>query len=135
MVRLRKVPEEGYTPRQAKIELGPLSTAHECEDALRLIAKAVANGRDPKGCLQAASNIVTRLLWSTYQRKRLEIAGLNMRSDDGATIQITRTDYRKPYLEAEAQNKAKDEEIEGLKAQIATMEGKPRPRPPRPDLN
>jgi hypothetical protein len=74
-------------------------------------------------------------LWSTYQRKRLEIAGLNMRTDDGATIQITRSDYRKPYLEAEAQNKAKDEGIEALKAQIATMEGKPRPRPPRPDLN
>ena len=58
-----------------------------------------------------------------------------MRSDDGATIQITRTDYRKPYLEAEAQNKAKDEEITALREQIAAMEGKPRPRPPRPDLN
>jgi hypothetical protein len=135
MARLRKIPEEGYTPRQAKIELGPLSTAHECEDALRLIAKAVANGRDPKGCLQAASNIVIRLLWSTYQRKRLEIAGLNMRSDDGASIHITRTDYRQPYQEAQAANKAKDEEIEALKAQIATTEGKPRPRPPRPPLN
>ena len=35
--------------------------------------------------------------------------------------------------EAEAQNKAKDEEIEALRAQIAAMDGKP--RPPRPDLN
>jgi hypothetical protein len=81
-----------YTPTQAKIELGPLATAHDCEEALKLIAS------DPKGCLQAASNVVTRLLWSTYRRKRLEIAGLNMRTDDDAKIHITRTDYRKPYL-------------------------------------
>ena len=122
-------------PRQTKIELGPLSTAHECEEALRLIAKAVANGRDPKGCLQAASGIVTRILWSTYQRKRLEIAGLNMRDNEDAEIRITRSDFRGPYQEELVKSKQQAEEIEALKARIAVMEGKPRPRPPRPDLN
>jgi hypothetical protein len=122
-------------PRQTKIELGPLSTAHECEEALRLIAKAVANGRDPKGCLQAASGIVTRILWSTYQRKRLEIAGLNMRDNEDAEIRITRNDFRKPYVEETEKNRRLSDEVDALKAQIAVMEGKPRPRPPRPDLN
>ena len=122
-------------PRQTKIELGPLSTSHECEEALRLIAKAVANGRDPKGCLQAASGIVTRILWSTYQRKRLEIAGLNMRDNEDAEIRITRNDFRKPYVEETEKNRRLSDEVDALKAQIAVMEGKPRPRPPRPDLN
>jgi hypothetical protein len=58
-----------------------------------------------------------------------------MRSDDGASIHITRTDYRGPYQEEPVKSKQQAEEIEALKAQIATMEGKPRPRPPRPDLN
>jgi hypothetical protein len=44
-------------------------------------------------------------------------------------------DYRKPYQQAQAANVAKDEEIAALREQIAAMEGKPRPRPPRPDLN
>jgi hypothetical protein len=73
-------------------------------------------------------------LWSTYQRKRLEIAGFNMNQTVDTEIKIVRTDYRKPYQEAEAQNKAKDEEIAALKAEIETMGGG-RPRPPRPDLN
>jgi hypothetical protein len=62
---------------------------------------------------------------------------MNMHTDEDATIIIRRNDYRKPYLdlEAQAQNKAKDEEIEALRAQIAQIQGKPRPRPPRPDLN
>jgi hypothetical protein len=131
---MRPSPKEGYTPTQAKVELGELSTAAECEQALRLLAKAVANGRDPKGCLQAASNIVVRILWSTYQRKRLEIAGFNMNQEEGQTIILHTNDYKGRYVEEEAKNKQLSEEVEALKAQIETMGGS-RPRPPRPDLN
>jgi hypothetical protein len=135
MPKIKSPPEEGYDPRQAKVDLGPLSTAGECEQALRRVAKAVAAGRDPRGCLQAASGIVVRILWSTYQRKRLEIAGLNMRDSEDAEIRIIRSDFRGAYQEELVKSKQQAEEIVSLKARIASMEGKPRPRPPRPDLN
>jgi hypothetical protein len=97
------------------------------------MAKAVANGRDPRGCLQAASGIVVRILWSTYQRKRLELAGLNL--GEGTEYRFEATDYADRYQAEVDKNKQQAEEIAALRAQVAAMGGKERPRPPRPSLN
>jgi hypothetical protein len=131
MPKIKPSPEGGYT--QAKVDLGALSNPAECEDALKRLAKAVARGADPKGCLQAASGIVVRILWSTYQRKRLELAGLNL--GEGQEYRFEATDYADRYQAEVGKNKQQAEEIEALRAQVAAMGGKERPRPPRPSLN
>jgi hypothetical protein len=106
----------------------------ELQQALRRMAKAVAAGRDPKGCLQAASGIVVRILWSTYQRKRLELAGLNLGED--RDYHFTSEDYAGRYQDEVAKNKEQASEIAALREQVVALGGlKERPRPPRPALN
>ena len=74
----------------------------------RLLAKAVAAGKDTRGCLQAASGIVVRILWSTYQRKRLELAGLNLGEDQ--EFKFTSEDYADRYQAEVGKNKQQAEE-------------------------
>jgi hypothetical protein len=48
---------------------------------------------------------------------------------------FTAEDWADRYQAEVAERKRQAEELEALKAQIAAMGGKERPRPPRPSLN
>jgi hypothetical protein len=67
--------------------------------------------------------------------KEFELKGMNIRADEGQRIQFTLTDYRRPYLDQMDENKRLAEEVAALKGQLDAMQGKDRPRPPRPPLN
>jgi cell division protein FtsB len=55
-----------------------------------------------------------------------------LRQSEGQEIKLTLHDYAQPYQEEVAKNKELTERVEALEAQIAAMQGKERPRPPRP---
>jgi hypothetical protein len=65
--------------------------------------------------------------------KELEARDLNM-DDERQKISVVLNDYIKPYEEEKARADQLAEEVEALKGQLA-VEGKARPRPPRPSLN
>lgn len=123
-VRIRGRGSDG----QAIVDLGPLETVKDCEDALTICARAVAAGKDPRGDLLRASIIIGRKLWSRFQTKGLEIKGLNM---DGTApeVKVTLNDYAQAHdllVEENAQLRAQNE---------ALMQARERPRPPRPQMN
>jgi hypothetical protein len=110
------------------INLGPLETIKDIEDGIRIQAKLLAVEGDYAASVQA----LRTLLSSKYRAKELELKGMNLRVDEGQTVQFTVTDYSDRYLQEVGKNKELSERVEALEAQIAVMQGKDRPRPPRP---
>jgi hypothetical protein len=111
------------------MKLGPLETIADIEDALRIMARGFAQ----LGDYHAASRNVMALASIKFRAKELELKGLNL--GEGQEFKFTATDYADRFLSEQAKNKAQPEEIEALRAQVAAMGGKDRPRPPRPSLN
>ena len=117
-------------PRNGRaMKLGPLETIADIEDALRIMARGFAQLGDYHG----ASRNVMALASIKFRAKELELKGMNLREDQ--EFKFTSEDYADRYQAEVGKNKQQAEEIEALRAQVAAMEGKPRPRPLRPDLN
>jgi hypothetical protein len=106
----------------------PLETFKDIEDGIRIQAKILAAQGDHAGSVQA----LRTLLSSKYRAAELEIKGLNLRQSEGNEDKLTLNDYRQPYQQELAENKELSERVEALEAQITAMQGKDRPRPPRP---
>jgi hypothetical protein len=121
-----QAPRKGHS-----IDLGRLLTVQDCDDATRLLAKILAS----EGNWVAAERAVKDLRDSKFKVRQLEILGFNMAQAEGQEVKITLTDYAQVHEEEVARNKALKEEVEALRGQIAAMQGKERPRPPRPVMN
>ena len=135
MVRMPKIrpPHKDKTglPRQGrKLQLGPLESLRQIEDGLRIVTKLMAGNGD----LSAAAASLKTLAWIRLRGKELEARGLNM-TDEVQKVTLVTRDYLAPYEEEKAKNTQLTEEVEALKAQVALLGGKDRPRPPRPQMN
>jgi hypothetical protein len=111
------------------MKLGPLETIADIEDALRIMARGFAQLGDYHG----ASRNVMALASIKFRAKELELKGMNL--GEGQEFKFEVTDYADRYQAEVDKNKQQAEEIEALRAQVAAMGGKKRPRPPRPSLN
>jgi hypothetical protein len=117
-------------PRNGRaMKLGPLETIADIEDALRIMARGFAQLGDYTG----ASRNVMALASIKFRAKELELKGLNL--GEGQEFKFTAEDYAGRFQEERAKNAQQAEEIEALRAQLAALGGKDRPRPPRPSLN
>lgn len=106
------------------IKLGPMETLLDLKDTLRILAKALAQLGDYTGASRNAATLASIEL----RTKELELKGLNM---DGSApvVRVELNDYA-------AQHDALLEENAALKAQVdMLMQGRERPRPPRPQMN
>jgi hypothetical protein len=121
--------QTGMPQRGRAMKLGPVETIADIEDALRIMARGFAQLGDYTG----ASRNVIALASIKFRAKELELKGMNLRDDQ--EFKFTAEDYADRYQAEVSKNKAQAEEIEALRAQVAAMGGKDRPRPPRPDLN
>lgn len=113
---------------QAVVDLGPLENMLDYKFALRTCARGIAGGKDPHGNLIRASMVIGRLAWIDFTTKGLELKGLNM---DGSApeVKVTLNDYATSHEQLMEENAA-------LKAQVEMlMQGRERPRPPRPQMN
>jgi hypothetical protein len=86
---------------------------------------------DYAGSVQA----LRTLLSSKYRAKELELKGMNLRVDEGQSVHFTTEDYAGRYQQEIAKNRELSERVDALEGQIAAMQGKDRPRPPRPQMN
>jgi hypothetical protein len=122
--------QTGMPANGRAMKLGPMETILDLEDTLRILARGMAQLGDYAG----ASRNAALLLSAKFRTKELELKGLNM---DGTApeVKITLTDYAQVHDEEVVKNKALKEEVEALRGQIAAMQGKERPRPPRPVMN
>ena len=117
-------------PRNGRaMKLGPLETIADIEDALRIMARGFAQLGDYHG----ASRNVMALASIKFRAKELELKGMNL--GEGQEFKFEVTDYADRYQAEVDKNKQQAEEIEALRAQVAAMGGKERPRRPRPSLN
>jgi hypothetical protein len=115
-----------YARRGRKLQIGPLDTLRALEDGLRVVAKVMA----AEGDLSGASANMKTLAWIKFRERELEMRGLNMREDH--EFKFTAEDYADRFVQEQRKNAQQAEEIAALREQIGTLEGKPRPRPPRP---
>ena len=81
---------------------------------------------DYTGSVQA----LRTLLSSKYRAKELELKGMNL--GEGQEFHFTATDYMDRYQGEVAKNNELTERVAALEGQIAAMQGRERPRPPRP---
>jgi hypothetical protein len=114
-------------PRNGRaMKLGTLESIADLEDALRIMARGFAQLGDYTG----ASRNVMALASIKFRAKELELKGLNL--GEGQEFKFTATDCADRYQSEVAKNNELTGRVAALEAQIATMQGRDRPRPPRP---
>ena len=130
MARIRPIVHKNKTsharPGKRNLNLGPCETVKDIEDAIRIQAKLLAIEGDYTGSVQA----LRTLLSSKYRAKELELKGMNL--GEGQEFHFTATDYMDRYQGEVAKNNELTERVAALEGQIAAMQGRERPRPPRP---
>lgn len=124
-------------PRKSRIRPGgpfqPLGSCESVSEIEALIYRCMCvvwDGNDD-GRARVVADMARMLLWSKFTTKGLEVKGMNM---DGSApeVKVTLNDYASEHERL----KSLEEENAALREQNALlMQGRERPRPPRPQMN
>jgi hypothetical protein len=107
------------------MQLGPLETVADCQDALRLLAKTCAARDDIAGAIRAVKEIQSGIL----KGKELELRGANLGGD--RDVMITFSDLKPELRKAEKRAADLEARVKELEARLTLVPQPPTPGEPR----